>query len=111
MGKKVSTQYHADFLKGEIPTCKAEIDLKYIYEFCKQDKEKAGWFVKTMEKYNGEKARHLKVRRDFVDKFYPSFNEKPKRAANSQKALSTAERYLQDMMVYLEDFKEETGKT
>ena len=104
--KKSSKWKHADFLKGEIPTRKAEIDLQYIFNYCKQDHEKAKWFLETMQKYSGERVRHLKVRKEFVDKYFPQFNEKPKMATEkAEKKKTQAEIYMDEMSALLKTFE------
>lgn len=107
MDKKKSSKWkHADFLKGEIPTRKAEIDLQYIFHYCKQDREKAAWFLDTMRKYEGDKVRHLKVRKEFVDKYYPEFNEKPKSVvATAEKKKTQAEAYMDEISDFLKTFE------
>ena len=103
--KEKKKQWHANFVKGEVPTKKVEINLEYIKDYCKQDKEKAEWFIETMNKYIGQKAFHLKVRKDFVNKYYPEFNEKPKVAAQTVKQKTISEQYLDEMQAFLDSLK------
>ena len=95
--------HHANFAAGEIATKKSEITLLYIKEFCMQDKKKAQWFLDTLKKYNKQKAAHLKIRKDFVDKYYPQFNEKPKTVANAAAKLTEMERCMLEMEAFLND--------
>ena len=100
--KEKKEQWHADFKKGDIPTRKTEINLAYIQNYCLQDKEKAKWLKETMKKYYKVKGAHLKVRKDFVDKYYPQFNEKPKTAAHSVKPMTVMERYMAELEAFLD---------
>ena len=47
-----------------------------------------------MNKYEGNKVRHLLVRKEFVDKFYPEFNVAKKR---SYKKASTGAKFMAEM--------------
>ena len=98
-------QWHADFKKGEVPRQKAEINLEYIKDYCMQDTEKAQWFITAIRKYNGQKAAHLKIRKDFVDKYYPEFNEKPKVVAQAVKPKTAMELCLEEVQAFLDSQK------
>ena len=103
--KEKTENWHADFKKGEVPTKKKQINLEYIKDYCKQDREKAEWFMAALDKYEGKKASHLKIRKDFVDKFYPEFNEKHKSAAHTVKPKTISEQYREEMQAFLDSLK------
>lgn len=103
--KEQGEKRHADFKKGEVPANKSEINLEYIKNYCKQDREKAEWFMAALDKYEGKKASHLKIRKDFVDKFYPEFNEKHKSAAQTVKPKTISEQYREEMQAFLDSLK------
>ena len=103
--KEQGEKRHADFKKGEVPANKSEINLEYIKDYCKQDREKAEWFMAALDKYEGKKAGHLKIRKDFVDKYYPEFNEKPKIAALTVKPKTMSEQYREEMQAFLDSLK------
>ena len=103
--KEKAENWHADFKKGEVPQKKKQINLEYIKDYCKQDREKAEWFMAALDKYEGKKASHLKIRKDFVDKFYPEFNEKHKSAAQTVKPKTISEQYREEMQAFLDSLK------
>ena len=103
--KQKQSKWHADFKRGEVPQQKAEINLEYIKDYCKQDREKAEWFMAALDKYEGKKASHLKIRKDFVDKYYPEFNEKTKIAALTVKPKTISEQYREEMQAFLDSLK------
>lgn len=103
--KEKTEKRHANFQKGEVPANKSEINLEYIKDYCKQNREKAEWFMAALDKYEGKKAGHLKIRKDFVDKYYPEFNEKPKNAALTVKPKTMSEQYREEMQAFLDSLK------
>ena len=103
MEKVKKGNQHVDFKKGEVPKSKSEINLEYIRDYCMEDRERAHWFKETAKKYQYEKAAHLKIRKEFVDKYYPEFNEKKARAAKRPKAKTQIEQYLEDIEKVLKD--------
>ena len=75
--KEEKAVYHCDYNKGETPTKKSDIDMKYIIDYCAGHR-KYDWFVNAVDAAGGMKTKGyaFKVKSEFIKKFYPALNVK-----------------------------------
>ena len=52
------------------------INVKYMNDFCMADPDRAVWMIQTMDTIPASSYRFAKVRKAFVDKYFPELNEK-----------------------------------
>ena len=52
------------------------INVKYMNDFCMADPDRAVWMIQTMDSIPTSRFRFSKIRKAFVDKYFPELNEK-----------------------------------
>lgn len=52
------------------------INVKYMNDFCMADPDRAVWMIQTMDATPASSYRFSKIRKAFVDKYFPELNEK-----------------------------------
>lgn len=52
------------------------INVKYMNDFCMDAPDRAVWMIQTMDSIPASTYRFAKIRKAFVDKYFPELNEK-----------------------------------
>lgn len=52
------------------------INVKYMNDFCMANPDRAVWMIQTMDSIPASRFRFSKIRKAFVDEYFPDLNEK-----------------------------------
>lgn len=52
------------------------INVKYMNDFCMANPDRAVWMIQTMDSIPASRFRFSKIRKAFVDEYFPELNEK-----------------------------------
>lgn len=71
------------------------INVKYMNDFCMADPDRAVWMIQTMDSIPTSRFRFSKIRKAFVDEYFPELNEK--KPSSHMSALELMYKSLKDV--------------
>lgn len=71
------------------------INVKYMNDFCMANPDRAVWMIQTMDSIPTSRFRFSKIRKAFVDEYFPELNEK--KPSSHMSALELMYKSLKDV--------------
>lgn len=71
------------------------INVKYMNDFCMADPDRAVWMIQTMDSIPTSRFRFSKIRKAFVDEYFPELNKK--KPSSHMSALELMYKSLKDV--------------